>query len=160
LRLFITPLHSVIRALIAGLKLGARYDFWLKELVRINEEEAARAGARPFALWDFSAPSQITRERIPEMGDPSPMKWYWEHSHYRKETGDLILDKVLEFKKKGAPDFSDFGTRITSVNVQSHIDKANKEIDRWNIEDELGAKIIEGTKDPRARNRQREAKCW
>ena len=70
LRLFVTPNQAAIRRLfIDALGLGERYEFWLKELVRINESEAARAGRQPLPLWDFSDPNTITREPIPAMGD-------------------------------------------------------------------------------------------
>jgi hypothetical protein len=97
LRLFVTPNQAAIRTLLVALGLGERYEFWLKELVRINEEEAARAGRQLLPLWDFSAPNTITREPIPLSGDLSPMRWYWEFSHYRKETGDLILDRIFDY---------------------------------------------------------------
>jgi hypothetical protein len=95
LRMFVTPVHVVVCVLHQGLGIGERYEFWLKELVRINEEEAALAGKSPLPLWDFSDPNSITREPIPAAGDPTPMRWFWEHSHYRKVTGDLVLDRVL-----------------------------------------------------------------
>ena len=103
LRLFVTPNQTAIRVFLDALGLGERYEFWLKELVRINESEAARAGRQPLPLWDFSAPNTITREPIPAIGDLTPMRWYWEFSHYRKETGDLILDRVLESFRTLAP---------------------------------------------------------
>ena len=51
------------------------------------EEEADRVGKEPHVIWDFSYPNDITQEPLPEYGDVSPMKWYWEFSHYREELG-------------------------------------------------------------------------
>jgi hypothetical protein len=73
LRLFVTPLHAAVRKLIEALGLGERYEYWLKELVRINGEEAARADREPFALWDFSNVNGITAEKVPSREDPTPM---------------------------------------------------------------------------------------
>jgi hypothetical protein len=70
---------------------------WLKELARINEEEAARAKRASYALWDFSISNTITREPIPLPGDLTPMRCYWDHSHYDKATGDLILDRIFDY---------------------------------------------------------------
>ena len=70
LRLYMTPLHAAVRKLVGAIGLDQRYEFWLKEIVRINEEEAARAKRPAFALWDFSAPSTITSEPIPAAGRP------------------------------------------------------------------------------------------
>jgi hypothetical protein len=78
---YVTPLHAAVRKLLGEIGLNDRYEFWLKELVRINEEEAARAKRSPFPLWDFSIPNTITRETIPLPGDLTPMRWYWDHSH-------------------------------------------------------------------------------
>jgi hypothetical protein len=47
------------------LGLYERYEFWLKELVRINTEEAARADRQPFPLWHFGDVNQVTSEPIP-----------------------------------------------------------------------------------------------
>jgi hypothetical protein len=58
--------HPQIRAL----GIGERYEFWLKELVRINEEEAALAGKPPLPLWDFSDPNTITTRARSRGGRP------------------------------------------------------------------------------------------
>ena len=55
----------MVRTLQQALGLGERYEFWLRKLVRINEEEAARAGRPPLPLWDFSDTNTITREPVP-----------------------------------------------------------------------------------------------
>ena len=86
-----------------ALGLGERYEFWLRELVRINEEEAARAGRPPLPLWDFSDPNTITRRTgSSRPATLTPMRWFWEHSHYRKITGDLVLDRVFGTTRAGA----------------------------------------------------------
>ena len=91
LRLFMTPLHVSVRHLLVARGLGERYEFWQRELARINEEEAARAGRKPFPLWDFSNANSITREAIPAATDLTPMHWFWEISHYRSATGNIVL---------------------------------------------------------------------
>ena len=65
LRFFTTPLNAAIYQFFQGAGLFERYEFWLKELVRINEEEAARAGRDPFPLWHFGYVNTITSEPIP-----------------------------------------------------------------------------------------------
>lgn len=165
MRLFITPLHSVIRELLSGLGLGERYEFWLKELVRINEEEAARAGRRPMPLWDFSDSNTITQEPVPRMGDPTPMRWYWEHSHYRKATGDLILDRLFEYRDPRRPVPADFGVRLSSANVDAHIARTRATLAAWSAANaELVDPIVHAarTLNTRAnlRTRQAEATCW
>jgi hypothetical protein len=121
LRMFVTPVHAVVRVLQQGLGIGERYEFWLKELVRINKEEVALAGKPPLPPWDFSGPSTITREPIPAAADLTPMRWFWEHSHYRKVTGDLVLDRALGHSEREQPLPADFGVRLTGTNVDAHI---------------------------------------
>ena len=161
LRLFVTPAHAVNRVLLQALGLGDRYELWLKELVRINEEEAAQAGRQPLPLWDFSDANTITRDPVPVSSDPTPMRWYWEHSHYRKATGDLMLDRVLGYSdpKRRMP--ADFGVRLTSANVDRHIARAKADLQAWAAANsELVEPIVRAARTLTSRSRQAEATCW
>ncbi|MDF0517598.1 hypothetical protein P0R31_10180 [Bradyrhizobium yuanmingense] len=160
LRLFVTPLHAVVRATIEALGLGERYAFWLNELVRINEEEASRAGRHPFPLWDFSAPNSITTEPIPELGDRSPMRWFWERSHYRKQTGDLILDRIFDSTDPNRAVPADFGTRLTSANIDAHLTGIATNLANWSAHSDLASQIAREVGKPGKFNRQAEATCW
>ena len=160
LRLFVTPLHAVVRATIEALGLGERYAFWLKELVRINEEEASKAGSQPFPLWDFSAPSSITTEPIPKLGDHSPMRWFWERSHYRKATGDLILDQVFDYSDPARVVPADFGVRLTTANIDAHLTSVATGLANWTAQSDLASQIAREASKPGKFNRQAEATCW
>jgi hypothetical protein len=160
LRLFVTPNPAAVRAAIMALGLGQRYEFWLKELVRINEEEAARAGHQPLPLWDFSDPNTITREPIPLPGDLKPMRWYWEFSHYRKETGDLILDRVFDYHDSSRVVPADFGLRLTKENIDAHLARSRTKLAEWAAENaELDARISAAARSPKSQSRQAEAAC-
>ena len=161
LRMFITPIHSVSRYVLQTLGLGGRYDFWVREMVRINAEEAARAGRKPLPLWDFSYPNAITTEPIPPAGDLSPMHWYWEYSHYRKATGDLILDRMLEHSEPGRQAPEDFGVRLTAGNVDAHLIESRRDLDVWaSANSDLTAPITRATRDLTKHSRQSAAACW
>ena len=161
LRMFVTPVHAVVRVLQQGLGIGERYEFWLKELVRINEEEAALAGKPPLPLWDFSDPNTITREPVPPSGDLAPMRWFWEHSHYRKVTGDLVLDRVLGYSERARQLPADFGVRLTGANVDAHIARARSELAAWaSANDDLVSPIVRAARSLKTLNRQGEATCW
>jgi len=162
LRLFVTPLHAVIRAaLLPGLGLDERYEFWLKELVRINEEEAALADKEPLPLWDFSNLNTVTRDRIPDASDPGPMRWYWEYSHYRKQTGDLILDRILGHDGPELSLAPDFGVRLTSRNVDEHIARTKADLQVWaSANHELASPILWAGRNLTDRNYQSRATCW
>jgi hypothetical protein len=161
LRMFVTPVQAVVRVLQQGLGIGERYEFWLKELVRINEEEAALAGKPPLPLWDFSDPNTITREPVPSSGDLTPMRWFWEHSHYRVVTGDLVLDRVLGYSGRGSLLPADFGVRLTGANVDAHVTRARSELAAWaSANADLVSPIVRAAQTLKTLNRQAEATCW
>lgn len=161
LRLFMTPLHASVRQLLAELGLSGRYEFWQKELVRINEEEAARAGRIPLPLWDFSDANTITREIIPAPADLTPMRWFWEFSHYRMAAGNLILDRVLgdDGSERHLP--ADFGVRLTGANINAHLAHSRTGLADWAATNsEFATQISAAVRDPKVQNRQTEATCW
>jgi hypothetical protein len=160
LRLFMTPLHVSVRHLLVALGLGERYEFWQRELARINEDEAARAGRKPFPLWDFSNANSITREAIPAETDLTPMRWFWEISHYRSATGTLILDRVLEHTsgEPGLP--ADFGVRLTAATTDAHLAHSKADIADWAMNSEFATQISTAMHGPKVQNRQAQATCW
>jgi hypothetical protein len=133
-RLYITPNHAIVRQLLINLQLGEQYEFWLKELVRINEEEASFAGRPPMPLWDFSSPNTITREPLPAAGDLATMRWYWEYSHYRRATGDLILDRIFDYRDPTRELPDDFGTRLTTATIEAHLVDSRARIAKWSAD--------------------------
>jgi hypothetical protein len=130
------------------------------ELVRINESEAARAGREPLPLWDFSAPSTITREAIPAVDDLTPMRWYWELSHYRKETGDLMLDRIFGHTDPNRQVPHDFGVRLTGENIDAQLARSNAQIKDWVAANpELASKIAAAPQNANTPYRPTEASC-
>lgn len=161
LRLYTTPLNAAIYELFQSAGLGERYEFWLKELVRINEEEAARAGRQPLPLWDFGYVNTITREPIPASGDPTPMRWYWDHSHYRRAAGDLILDRILDYRDPARVLPDDFGVKLTGTNIDAHLAYRRTQLADWAAANpELTSQIVAAARSPKAQSRQAEATCW
>ena len=67
LRMFVTPVHAVVRTLQQALGLGERYEFWLRELVRINEEEAVARRQAAAAAVGFQ------RRQYDHAGTDSPV---------------------------------------------------------------------------------------
>jgi hypothetical protein len=161
LRLYVEPTNATIRALVGALGLGEHYEFWLKELVRINEEEAARAGRQPLPLWDFSDLNSITSEPFPPPDDPAPMRRYWEISHYRKATGDLILDRIFGHADPDRALPADFGVLLTGANIEQHLMHRQAGLSAWAAANrELAARIEAAARSPASRSRQAEATCW
>ena len=151
----------MVRTLQQALGLGERYEFWLRELVRINEEEAARAGRPPLPLWDFSDANTITREPVPASTDMTPMRWFWEHSHYRKITGDLVLDRVFGTSVPERPLPADFGVPLTGTSVDAHIARSRSDLQGWAAANsDLVAPIVGMAQTSTTHSRQAEAICW
>jgi hypothetical protein len=159
LHLFVSPLHTAIRAVIDVVGLGERFEFWLRELVRINDEEAARAGRQPFALWDFSDTNSITVESVPADGDLKPMRWFWETSHYREITGNLVLDRVFGTRDPSRPLPEDFGARLTAASIETLLDRSRTKRAQWVAANPDLMALIHKTAQQRP-DRQREATCW
>ena len=161
LRLFMTPLHTSVRQLFVALGLSDRYEFWQKELVRINEEEAARAGRKPFPLWDFSDANSVAREIVPERKDLTPMRWFWEFSHYRHAAGNLILDRIFGHDRPEPALPADFGVRLTGENINAHLAHSRAGIAGWAATNsEFATEISAATQGSKVQNRQSKATCW
>lgn len=118
LRLVISPSHAWQWETIRAAGLWEEFEDWKRALVGIVHEEAAAAGKNPFPLWDFADYSPPTREEVPPLGDSTLMNYYWESSHFRKELGDLVLDRVLG---GGAESGGDFGILLTAGDVEQHL---------------------------------------
>ncbi|MEA5534507.1 hypothetical protein [Crocosphaera sp. XPORK-15E] len=73
-------------------------------------------------LWDFSGYNSITTERVPELSQKVPMKWYLDSSHYNTEVGDLILELMLNNTQTSANITQDFGTVIDQNNIEKHLE--------------------------------------
>jgi hypothetical protein len=121
-RLFISPSHARNWEVIAAAGLWSKFEEWKRLLIAINETEAAKAGKPEYPIWDFSGYNSITTEQVPLKGDTTTlMRWYWESSHYKKETGDLVLDRVFGLSISGMPLPDDFGVSIDSRNIDRHL---------------------------------------
>jgi len=159
--LFTTPMHAVIRQVFDDMGLGERYEYWLKELTSINEQEAARAGRTPFPLWDFSDANTVTREPFPVANDPSLMRWFWEYSHYRKEAGDLVLDRMFGYQAAGRTVPPDFGVKLTGENIEDHLTRGRaRQADWGKAEGAMQEKIRRFVRAPHTSNNQPDATCW
>lgn len=122
IKLFISPSHARQWEALAALGLWNKWEEWKQRLVKMNEEEAQRAGRQPFPLWDFSGYNSISTEAVPALGDTTTMmRWYFDSSHYNTAAGDLVLDRIFDFKtpRRSVPD--DFGIRLSSANIEGHL---------------------------------------
>ena len=123
LYVLISPVHARKLEVMWQLGLWDIYEKWKRALVNILSAEAAlHPDSRPFALWDFSGFNDITTENLPPLGDDTTqMRWYWEGSHYRKEVGDLMLNRFFSSKANVKQTITGFGVRLVPGNIESHL---------------------------------------
>lgn len=123
LRLLISPAHARQYEAIDLSGLWPAWEQWKRETVAIlAADAAAHPGEQPFPLWDFSGYNSVTTEPVPDEGDAeSRMRWYWDSSHYRRETGDLVLDRVLRHREVERELPPDFGVLLTRGNLERHL---------------------------------------
>lgn len=121
LRIVITPSHALLYEAIRHAGSWDAFEEWKRELTRLVSAEAAeRAGVGVFPLWDFSGYNSITTEAVPAEGDRvSRMRWFWEAVHIKRETGDLVLSRILGDGNVEVP--GDFGRRLTPDMLEMHL---------------------------------------
>jgi hypothetical protein len=82
-------------------------------------------------VWDFSGVAPETLEAIPAKGDrQTRLTNYWEAGHFKKELGDLVIDRLLGKQ-------SNFGIKLNSGNI-----------DNWLVEDRNRVLAILATPSP------------
>lgn len=122
MRLFIGPSHARQWETIYASGLWGQFEDWKRMLVDIVESEAKNAKATPFQVWDFSGYNSITEEYVPGANEITKrMTYYYESSHYTPAAGDLVLDRMFNYKSptRRVPD--DFGVLLTSNNIDAHL---------------------------------------
>ena len=122
LRLFISPSHARQWETLAAAGLWDKWEEWKRRLTKMNEEEAKKAGKSPFPIWDFSGYNSISTEAVPPLGDMKNfMRNYFDSSHYTPAVGNLVLDRMFDYHAPDRKVPDDFGTLITSANLDAHL---------------------------------------
>ncbi len=143
LRLFINPVHARLILAVREGGLWPQYEEWKRALVQAVAEEAVASGKPPFQLWDFSGFNSVTSEHIPDRGDfKTIMRGYWESSHYKSETGDLLLSKMLGNSEAGNSVPSDFGQLLTPENIESWIVETRNKMRAYALREPFEADLI------------------
>jgi len=127
---FISPSHArqwEVLDLAQGYKI---FEDFKRRVITINEKEAFKNEKQPFVVWDFTGYHQLTSVTVPD--DPkAKMQWYWDSSHYTKELGDIILDRMFDGNFSGGQSYPGFGAKITTQNVEAHSKKLRSERAKW-----------------------------
>lgn len=112
LKVFISPLHASHLEAVNTAGKWSELENWKRQIVEITP------------VWDFSGYNSITTEPIND-----DMKNYWDSSHYRKEVGDLILNRLFQVQEESVP--KDFGTVLTTKNIEQRLAKKRAERLVW-----------------------------
>lgn len=148
LRLLIGPEHARMLLAMKEAHLWIQFEDWKREMVRIINEEAKNYNKPPFDLWDFSGFNSVTIESIPAGGDKSThMAWYWEGSHYKQQTGEVILKKVLDSPNLSSCDISDFGVKLSPSILEFHLKDIRAKMSLYEKKSPKEAKYIKTVVD-------------
>lgn len=112
IKLYISPAHANLDG--EGITVAGKWEMmedWKRRLVEISD----RYGA---SLWDFSGYNSVTTEPV-----KTPMKYYWDSSHFTEFTSDLILKRIFASTYYAHEIPADFGVLVSSVNIESHLEK-------------------------------------
>lgn len=141
-KFFINPIHARMLIGLREAGLWPQYEAWKRGLVGTLDAEGRTSGASPFQLWDFSGINSITTEHIPKLGELTEMQWWWEPSHYRKGAGDLMLDRMLDYKAPSRTVPGDFGLALTPDNIESWISQTRDGLRSYMHREPQEAEII------------------
>lgn len=111
LKLYISPAHANLDG--EGIMAAGKWEMmeeWKRKIVTI----ADRYGV---PLWDFSGYNSITTEPV-----RTPMKYYWDSSHFTEFTSDLILKRIFDTSPSVDEIPLDFGIKLSSSNIKSHLE--------------------------------------
>lgn len=122
-KLVIYPYHAQMQALFESAGLWPSFQDWK---IHLTQEIADLRESYPEArieLYDFSGYSSYNCEHIPDKGDrKASTHWYWEGGHFKKELGELVLNKMFSESAGqfggGATDV--LGMKLDVQNVQEN----------------------------------------
>lgn len=127
LKVFISPAHAMQWEALRKAGLWSEFEAWKREVVKITP------------VWDFSGYNRITTEPVSDR-----MTHFWDSSHYRKEVGDLVLNRLFAYEGERVPD--DFGVLLTGETIESHLAQIVTDRETWVAEhsEEIAGQMLGG----------------
>ena len=128
LHLVIHPIHASQLFAISQVGLTGQFEEWKNKLSHlVSEGFKTNDYAENIYLWDFGYYNSITEEMPSQATSNIPMKWYsGDGIHYKKELGDLILNRIFGGQNSDLLTPNDFGIRIRLKNIESHLQADRK----------------------------------
>lgn len=118
----IPPIHAMQLEAIRLTGLWDDFERFKRDLVTVVARARQNHPSGPaIDLWDFTSYSGLNAETIPPAKDTTPMKWYWESSHFTAALGSLVLRRVLGLSIPAGIEAEDFGVRLTRANIDAHL---------------------------------------
>lgn len=111
IKLYISPAHANLDG--EGIAAAGKWEMleeWKRRIVTIADKYAT-------PIWDFSGYNSVTTEPV-----KTPMKYYWDSSHFTEVTSDLILKRMFAPSDFANEIPTDFGIRLSSMNIESHLE--------------------------------------
>ena len=120
------PYHARLLEAMHLIGIWDQSEEWKRLKVETVEQVARKRGMAPFPVWDFTGYNSVNMDPLPDRDlRGNHMRWYRDSSHVQQHTGDMILDRVLGYETAGRTVPADFGTRIHSGNIESHLAAIN-----------------------------------
>ena len=122
-KLFVYPYHGQVLALFESAGLWPVFEDWKLKVTREVVALRQRYPAARVKFFDFSGYSSHNCERIPDKGDrKTETRWYWEGGHFKKELGDIVLDRILSEPGNESHELSGtgFGFELGQRNVSAN----------------------------------------
>ncbi|MCF6337465.1 MAG: hypothetical protein L3J84_05875 [Gammaproteobacteria bacterium] len=113
--LFINPYHAQYLESIRQTGKWSLFEQWKRELVKLADNYTNNA------IWDFSGYNAYTTEAESVDKTTNVMDWFWEPAHYRKELGDLMLNRMLGNYCPKETVKPEFGSLISVANIELHL---------------------------------------
>ena len=131
LYLAISPTHALWSQAIWELGVWPDYERWKRDLTNLVDTVRLRAGGNAaIDIWDFSGFSVLNKEEPPDTSnDDVVMRWYWEASHYKHETGDLVMSRLSGSPTNSEP--ADFGVKLSRENIREHLESIRAGRERY-----------------------------
>jgi hypothetical protein len=89
--LAVLPSHALHLESLARFGRWEEFERWKSDLVHA----LASASERPLPLWDCTAYTPQSTERVPAPGDrDTQMRWHWDSSHVKRSVGDEVIAQL------------------------------------------------------------------
>jgi hypothetical protein len=130
LKLIVYPYHGQVLALFERAGLWRIFEDWK---LQVAVEVSALKGRYPTAsmqFFDFSGYSSYSCERIPAKSDrQTETLWYWEGGHFKKELGEMVLERILAEPGTDSTEWSEtgFGSELDQASVLANQRRIAKE---------------------------------